>query len=169
MGQLQDEIRAAVQTLGLAASQFYQLPEDEGIHIFKHAEACFVTSPGRRWWWEVFKYRHFSVAFQGESAYKRLVRIVPLTEEMIYFIVNVEEGYSDPVLVFLGTIKAIQAVIGECFFFEYYLVSPSWKWLECETHHGEFIALGFRAMIRLMRYAKGNSRQVYRSLSSPVR
>ncbi len=44
--------------------------------------------------------------------------------------------------VYEGTPEAIQAVIGECYGFEYYLVAKDLSWLICETHHDDMIAIG---------------------------
>jgi hypothetical protein len=44
--------------------------------------------------------------------------------------------------VYDATPAAAQAVIGECYGFEYYLIAKDLSWLLCENHHDTLIGIG---------------------------
>ncbi len=137
---MEDEIQDAIQRLGLSESDIKLLPDEEGLSVFNAALSHFVASGDRRWWWEDFRFPSTTVRFPDQRAFERIEKIVPNKREKVWFIVEDDQLPFYPV--YEATPEAIQAVIGECYGFEYYLVAKDLSWLLCETHHDDLIAIG---------------------------
>lgn len=75
-------------------------------------------------------------------------------------IANVDEESSGPVLVYEGSLEAMQAVLGASYAFEYYVVSPNFDWLICESHHNVVIAIGYKAIKRLKTYVDAHPSEI---------
>ena len=75
------------------------------------------------------------------------MEIVPDPSEHVWFIV--EETNLPFYPVYDATTLAAQAVIGECYGFEYYLVAKTMTWILCENHHGRLIGVGNEICDRL--------------------
>jgi hypothetical protein len=120
---IEAELTRAVHDLALTASAFRLLSRQEAAPLLQRIEAHFVQTPGRRWWWEALRPApQFSVHFADGSGWRHLKRIVPPITERVWFIV--ENSDSERFLLCEATVDAIVAVIGECYAFEYYVVSP---------------------------------------------
>jgi hypothetical protein len=141
------EIQDAIQRLGLNDSNIKLLPDDQATPIFRAAHSHFVASSDRRWWWEDFRFSATRVRFSDQKGFLRLEKIVANQEEKVWFIVEDDQLPFYPV--YEATAKAIQAVVGECSGFEYYLVAKDLSWLVCETHHDQLIAIGEEVESRL--------------------
>jgi hypothetical protein len=135
-----NEIQYAIQRLGLSESDIKLLSDQEGLKVFSAALSHFVASGDRRWWWEDFRFPSTSVRFADQKGFERIDKVVPNKKERVWFIVEDDQLPFYPV--YEGTPEAIQAVIGECYGFEYYLVAKDLSWLICETHHDDMIAIG---------------------------
>jgi hypothetical protein len=142
-----DEIEAARRTLNLRDDEFRRLSEVEAKQIYEEAEAHFVRSAGRTWWWEDFRHTPASATFHDQHAYERITQIVPDTKARAYLIPESDAGKWP--LVYACTVLAAQRVLGECYAFEYYLVAMDRQWLLCENHHGVLMAIGEPAETRL--------------------
>ena len=57
-------------------------------------------------------------------------------------LVRVEDDQLPFYPVYDSTPQAAQAVIGECYAFEYYLIAKDLSWLLCENHHDTLIGVG---------------------------
>src|SRR5689334_18923019 len=132
---VKDEIQNAIQTLGLSDSAIKLLPADEGHRIYNMALSHFVASGERRWWWEDFRFPSTSVRFDDQKGFERIEEIVPNKREKVWFVVEDEDDQLPFYPVYEATPEAAQAVIGECYGFEYYLIAQNLSWLLCETHH----------------------------------
>lgn len=148
---VRDEVEAARRTLGLTDDQLRLLPDDEGRQVFDAALAQFVRSGNRRWWWEDFRLPETSVRFADGSDYQLLSCIVPSPTERVWFIVEDDKKPFYPV--YESDAATIEKVIGECYFFEYYVVAKDFRWLVCETHHNDMIAVGAQVQSRLLQCA----------------
>lgn len=163
METLQHEIMNAAQQLGILESQFHSVRSEEAEHILQRAEHTFVRVSGKRWWWTAFRCRGYAVTFTDQRGYQRLTQIAPGGTQQNWLIVNVAEDSPGPVLIYEGSLDAIQAVIGECYAFEYYVVGHSDDWLVCETHHDVVIALGYKAIRRLKGYVRDHPQDISRA------
>lgn len=148
---VKDEIRNAIRKLGLKESDIRLLPDEQGLATFNAVLSCFVTSGNRRWWWEDFRFPSTSVHFSDQKGFERIGEVVPSKREKVWFIVEEDQLPFYPV--YEATPEAIQAVIGECYGFEYYLIAKDLKWLVCETHHDGLIAIGTEVEKRLQQFA----------------
>ena len=139
------EIDRAVASLRVPDSQFRALKDAEAETVFHQALAKFVEGGDRRWWWEAFVGK--AVSHQVSDGWKLISRIVPRLNEHVWFIA--EEDTLPHYPVFDATPEAVEKVVGECFFFEYYLVAKDLTWLICENHHDYLIAVGEPVATRL--------------------
>ncbi len=144
---VKDEIQDAIQRLGLDESDIRLLSDEEGHTAFNAALSHFVASGDRRWWWKDFRLPSTSARFTDQKGFERIEWIVPNNKEKVWFIVEEKQLPFYPV--YEATPEVIQAVIGECYGFEYYLVAKDMSWLVCETHHDEVIAIGAEVEDRL--------------------
>ncbi len=167
MDGLYEEILAAIRLIGLPEGTFRPVPPSEAEPIVRQVEQRYVREPGRRWWWEAFRCRAYAVAFTDQRGFRRLTEVVPAPKEPVWLIANVDEDSPGPVLAFEGSIDAIQAVIGQCYAFEYYVVARRYEWLICETHHNLVIAQGYKAMKRLRAYAMRHPEDVWQARPYP--
>ena len=114
---VKEEIQRARGELDLPVSQFRELPDSEAQVVFIAAETHFVSSKGRRCWWEDFRHPATKVAFPNHNGFEYLDRIIPSPNDLLWFIA---EADSLPVhTVYEAKVAQIQSVIGECSFFEY--------------------------------------------------
>ncbi len=152
------ELTSAVHNLSLPISAFRLLSKQEAAPLLHRIEAHFVQRQGLRWWWEAFRPApRFSVHFADGSGWRHLKRIVPPGTERVWFVVEGigKEGF----LLCEATMDAIEAVIAECFAFEYYVVSPSLDWLVGENHSDVVFAVGKIVADRLTDVAASLSAQ----------
>jgi hypothetical protein len=145
---VESEIEDAKQKLNLPVAQFARLSEDEADRITQLAESRFVGNTGLSWWWENFQQPYLKVLFPKQNGSEYLSRIVPDSDEMLWFIVGVAE--SEAISVYEGRIAELQSLIGECPFFEYYIVPKDFRWLLCENHHNYIFAVGREVEHRLL-------------------
>ena len=102
-----------------------------------------------RWWREYFSTRT-SRHFGKGDGFSHLSKLVPDPDELVWFIAEdfVEPEFS----AWEATPRDIQAVLGECYSFEYYLIQQQFRWLLCENHHDVLIAVGKEMEERLNNY-----------------
>ena len=148
---VKDEIQRAIQRLGLNESAMRLLSYGEGRSVFNAVVSYFVASGDRRWWWEDFRFPSTSARFTDQKGYQRIESIVRNQREKVWFIVEEDRLPFYPV--YDATPEAIQAVIGKCYGFEYYLVAQDLSWLICENHHDVLIAIGAEVEERLGKIA----------------
>jgi hypothetical protein len=93
-----------------------------------------------RWWWEWFTLPDASKKFDDGSGFRRLKEIIPNPEESLWLVAEDDQLPFYPV--YETTAGAAEAVIGECYGFEYYLIPKDLSWIVCENHHDVVIAAG---------------------------
>jgi hypothetical protein len=140
-----DEIMAARRTLQLRNEDLVHVEAREARETLERIEMRFAGSSSRRWWWEGFR-SFTSVTFDDRMAFTRISKVVADPDERLWFVV---EDDVEAFLLFESTARVAQAIIGECFGFEYYLVPKTLHWLLCENHHDSFIAVGESVRARL--------------------
>lgn len=143
------EIERATQTLGFATERFRRLPSTEAERVHHSALRHFVPSGQPRWWWEHFL-ESTGVQFTGGDGWRHLIEIVPDADERVWFIAedHAPPGYS----VWESSVRDIQAVIAECYGFEFYVIQRQFRWLVCENHHDVVVAVGAEVEKRLRAY-----------------
>lgn len=138
MCEVTDEIGRAVELLQLAGT-VNRLPCAEAEDVNCQVLARFVDGNHLRWWWEAFAESQ-SVVFDDGLGYQRICMLVPDASERCWFIV--ESQASSPYPVYEASPEEVSSILGECSFFEYYIVSKDLSWLVCENHHGVVIGCG---------------------------
>jgi hypothetical protein len=116
------------------------LDPSQGRIIFDEALRNFVKGGDRRWWWESFKLPHVSRHFNTGDGWRRLAEIAPDPNELVWFIAEEDRLPFYPV--FEMTPSDASLILGECYAFEYYLVSKNFDWLIGENHHDTMFAVG---------------------------
>ncbi len=144
-----DEIQRATQALGFAPERFRRLPTDEAQRVYQSALRHFVPRGQPRWWWE-----HFStstgVYFTNGDGWRHFTEIVPDADERVWFIA--EDFVAPEYSVWEASVRDVQAVIGKCYGFEFYVIQQQLHWLLCENHHDVVVAVGRVVEERLRKY-----------------
>lgn len=118
---------------------FRLLDKKNGNKVFEKCLGHFVKSGNRRWWWEDFKNYSFSVS-NLEKPFEHLEEYIPELERNVWLMVEDDsEGFYP---IYDCNPRVIKSVIGECFGFEYYIISKDMTWLLCENHHSILIGSG---------------------------
>lgn len=139
MGEVKEEVNSAIETLGLKDADILLLEEEKGRELYFDLLKTFVKSGDRRWWWEDFKYESLSIEHL-EYPFSHLDEFIPDLSKHVWLMVedNQEEYYP----IYDCSPKIIKDLLGECFGFEYYIISKDKSWLICENHHSRLIGIG---------------------------
>lgn len=138
MSQVTDEVEGAIARLELFGT-VRRLTDAEAQQLNHEIRAAFVIGGDRRWWWEAFREPIASKVFD-DGGFRHLEKLVPDKDEQCWFVVEDDDGPCYPV--WESSPVDAAAVIGECFAFEYYIVSKAKRWLICENHHNLVIGVG---------------------------
>lgn len=138
MCEVTDEIDRAVRLLKLTGS-LRRIPQAEAENVNRQVLARFADGNQSRWWWESLRESQSAVIDDG-LGYQRIPLLVPEAGERCWFIVEGDAFNSYPV--YDASPEDIKRILGECFFFEYYIVPKDLSWLVCENHHGVMIGCG---------------------------
>jgi hypothetical protein len=139
------EIERAIAELGLMA-EISALPDLEAQRIHAAIEARFADRRGARWIWEHLKLPCASRTFDDDRAFERLPRLIPEASGSLVFLPG---SGSDVVCAYVGEIRSIVRVLGECPAFEYCIAPASLDWLVGENHHRVLYAVGEPVEARL--------------------
>jgi hypothetical protein len=60
-----------------------------------------------------------------------------------------EDHVAPEYSVWEASVQDIQAVVGECSAFEFYVIQQQFRWLICENHHNVVVAVGAEVEGRL--------------------
>lgn len=138
---LRSEIQNAIKSLNLSDQQFKEIGLYQWVKIIKMVEDTFINkkvyNANFQPYWEHLKEIPFSMHFCNNDAFRFIGNIVDI-EEKLWFLVQ----DANKIWLYEGTVKSIIEIIGECYGFEYYLISKQLSWLLCENHHGYLIGVG---------------------------
>ena len=144
-----DEIQRATRDLGFTSERFHRLPPDEAQRVYQLALRHFVPRGQPRWWWEHFP-TSTGVHFTEGDGWQHLTDIVPDADERVWFIA--EDFVAPEYSLWEASVRDIQALIGECYGFEFYIIQRELRWLVCETHHDVVVAVGLEVEDNLRAY-----------------
>ncbi|WP_449018613.1 hypothetical protein [Prevotella sp.] len=88
-----------------------------------------------RVWWLSFRFPPKEYHYDDDYQYKRISCFLN-NEDFCYFIAELDVTH-----IFKARVADVVFIIGECSFFEYYVVSMDLKKLICETEHGDFLKI----------------------------
>ncbi len=148
MSEVLEEVKNAIELLKLNSD--VRLLEDDG-GLYLELLDRFVEGEDCRWWWSSLKLKASTASFDTETPFEELSRIVPDSKEKVWFMVEDNELPYFPI--FESSTENAIKIIGECFAFEYYLISKSKEWLICESHHDTFYGVGKIVTDKLDKYA----------------
>jgi hypothetical protein len=144
---VKEEIQRAVTALALPAEEFAAVPERDARALFDAFLVHFTGGVDARWWWEHFVQPTSSLSPPGGKGFTRISTLVPDPRSRVWFVAEDDQLPFYPV--YDSTPQAAQAVIGECYAFEYYLIAKDLSWLLCENHHDTLIGVGDEVRRRL--------------------
>ena len=88
-----------------------------------------------RVWWLSFRFPPKEHHYDDDYQYKRISCFLN-NEDFCYFIAELDVTH-----IFKARVADVVFIIGECSFFEYYVVSMDLKKLICETEQGDFLEI----------------------------
>ena len=88
-----------------------------------------------RVWWLSFRFPPKEHHYDDDYQYKRISCFLN-NEDFCYFIAELDVTH-----IFKARVADVVFIIGECSFFEYYVVSMDLKKLICETEYGDFLEI----------------------------
>jgi len=135
MGEIVKALESAVQTLGLASEVFVRRPAADAEQIVKKARDTFVKNNPRVWWLSLAQPALYFEYPRGDGP-QHLVDHIPGDEARCWFIPETEE-LEWPV--YDAEVSHLAAILGECPFFEYYLVGKDVDWLIVENDHNQLV------------------------------
>ena len=147
---IREEIRAAVARLELAPDSFAEVSEEDGRRLFDAFLVRFTGGVDARWWWEHFSLPASTVQFADGKGFTRISQLVPDARQKVWFVAEDDQLPYYPV--YEATPAAAERVIGECYAFEYYLISKDLRWLLGENHHDTMFAIGEEVRSRMPSY-----------------
>ena len=130
-----EEIINSIKNLCIT-DQIIEITKEEKDEILAKIMGKFVEGNPRAWWLS-FKIKAQIYSFQDEFQYKRINTFFE-NNEICYFITQL---LYDKLYVFESNIRNIINIIGECSFFEYYIINHSLTKLLCETDHGDLLLI----------------------------
>ena len=125
--ELTEHIEQAIKGLAINA---HQIDRQSAAEVSDQVMRRFVVGTPRAWW--------MSLAVPTEtrsSSDYRLLDVLPEQQGRCWFILETEEKHLP---VFDIDVKDVAAVLGECPFFEYYVVGRNYDWLVAESDHNMF-------------------------------
>jgi len=133
------EIARAAANLGLSTVEFGVVDDAFAKSMLAEIQMRFVGRTDLRWWWEAFEVKPAgSISFASGQGWQYLTAIAPTATERVWFVAEDIHEFA----LYHSTVEGIQAVIGECYGFEYYVVAKDLTWIICENHHDVVIAAG---------------------------
>lgn len=145
---LRSKIQETIKSLSMSESQLKEVSKQHWQQIIDKIEKTFISkekyNSNTYPYWEKLKGNCFSIFFEEDDASTALDMLVN-RDEKIWLLVQGDRK----IWLYEGDIESIKKLIGECYAFEYYLVSKKFSWLLCENHHGCLIGVGNPIVDRL--------------------
>lgn len=131
------EVDAAAERLGFAGTTFSKVDRQLGGMICRQVMSLFVTGNPRAWWLG-FKEAQSS-PYTREEWPSCVLRSVPLDTSFCWLVL---ESDSKDYPVYRVAPSQLSVLLGECSFFEYYLVDLKFKWIIADTDHNAVVVAG---------------------------
>ena len=137
MSDIETEVDSALAALGINAERWFKLSPAQARHACQEARGRFVAGAPRSWWLAL---RHPAErhAFPNGDGCEFVRALVPSSDERCWLIPETEET---DLPVYDVLIADLPRVLGQCRFFEYYLVGKNLDWLVVENDHNEVLVV----------------------------
>ena len=136
MASVDELLDASLQQLRFSPEEMRELPKGAARQTYEVAKAVFVKGNPKVWWLSLNQPGR-SVDTDSSLGFDFLRSNWPPEDSVCYFI---PENETDVPRVFEATLDSVIKTLGNTAgFFEYYLVSRSFRWLMAETDHNELI------------------------------
>ena len=133
MWTVDDSIDNALRKLNFSSDIFCELGSSESNKVIKKAKYIFVANDPRVWWLSL-KVPYTSISVEAFDNFNYILQNFP--SKKCFFI---PENEKECLRVFDGTISTIIELLGECVFFEYYIITKDYKILLIENDHNELL------------------------------
>lgn len=130
MTEIQEWIEEAIQANGL---NFEALSSEEAGNVVLKARQKYIKGNPRSWWQGLVEVEE--VVSSEETTISDLAALQSCLDKQLYFIPETEE---DDLPVYKAKLDAIQEVLDDCPFFEYYILPENLEWIVIESDHNEF-------------------------------
>ena len=128
--ELEKELKAACELAGITVDEIQN--RDEVIQGIKNK---FVIGDPRAWW-NHLKFHPKIYEFESNTGYLHLEDVAPTLEGNIWFIVDED---NELMYLYKMPLNKVKVIIGECRYFEYYVVAENFSWLIAENDHGNLL------------------------------
>ena len=125
--ELGEELRAACELAGVNVDE---IPNRE--EVLQKIKDKFVKDNPRAWWTHL-KYSPSIYEFENNTGYLHLEDVAPPFEGSVWFIADED---NELMHLYNLPLEKVKSVIGECRYFEYYVVAEDFSWLIAENDHG---------------------------------
>jgi len=132
---IEKQLDRAITVLGIPIEVFRKCAPDHAKLIVGKARERFVIGNPRAWWMAL-KQPFESFDYSEGLGFEDLIRHIPTGNDKCWFVPETEEEYPP---VFDATVGRITEVLGECAYFEYYLIGKEFDWLVLENDHNQII------------------------------
>jgi len=144
MSSVNQWVEEAINLLQVSPEELQEWDALEVLPLIHELRRRFVNGNPRAWWLSLrgpFTTYIIDNHYDISGSVDYLEGLLPSKESFYLFIPENETGEYK---VFQATLGAIQNILLECPFFEYYLLPLHLSWLLCENdHHGEVIVSWF--------------------------
>lgn len=145
MPDLRNEIENAAKALNVPPSYFRNVGPLPWKHISSQVAYQFLVRGelqiANTWWWECMKAPVSALHVSSGEGHRFLTLLAPPNEQAWLFAEETLNEQSKK-WVFEGRVREFQQILGECYLFEYYIVSKRGEWLVAENHHNVLFAAG---------------------------
>lgn len=142
---MRDHIAEASRAAGITPDDLAPVRLTQYRQVLGRILDTFTTLGSREknhlWLWENFKEPRYVIPAEPNHD---LLGSLTNSGQRVWLVVEDWDGNKKDgnYWVFEGRIEAIEAVLKESFFFEYYIVEKNYAWLLCETHHNMLVGVG---------------------------
>jgi hypothetical protein len=130
MTELANELKAACES---AKVKVDEIPDRN--HVLQTIKGKFVNGDPRAWWTHM-KFPPQIYVFENNTGYLHLEEIAPPSTTDVWFIADED---NELMHLYKIPLEKVKAVIGECRYFEYYVVAADFSWLIAENDHGNLL------------------------------
>lgn len=142
MRDIEREIDGVLERLRIPREQFERQGLAEGRRVVTAARDRFVVGDPRVWWLSPRLPCRTSPYAQEHWA-ECLRRELPPGTSACWLVIETDEGKED-LPVYRVQARHLPPVLGECSFFEYYVVGEHHDWLLIDTDHDELLFTEYR-------------------------
>ena len=126
--ELESEI---IDAFGLAGVALCKIENPDA--ILQAIKSIYVADDPSAWWTHL-KHRKKIFKFENNTGYLHLEEICSPSNGDVWLVIDDQD-----MLLYCAPLPKVKLIIGECRYFEYYVVANDFSWLISENDHGDLI------------------------------